>query len=364
MRLLLFTPSVDADDPILGFATTWIRVLARQMERIHVITMRAGRLELPENVLVYSVGKEKGYSEPRRALRFYQHMFHILKRDQIDISFSHMIPIFTVMAAPLLQVRNIPIVTWYAHLRLTWTLKLAHHLSHRVVASIAASYPYKHDKLNVIGQGIDTDLFAPDETVPEEPPIVLCVGRLSPVKDHPTLLKAVALVRERWKHPFRVVIVGGPAVPQDTAYARLLYKQAQTFGIHEMIRFEPPVPMTALPSWYRRCTVHVNMTPPGSGDKVILEAMSCGKPCLMANEGFRETLGRYAYSLIFRYGDTEDLAEKLIELLALSPRDREQIGCYLQGQVAQKHSLNNLAANLIKVFHVVRQHQQADETRC
>ena len=61
MRLLLFNLATDADDPVLGFSTRWIRALAKHLEFINVITMRAGRIEVPANVRVHSVGKEKGY---------------------------------------------------------------------------------------------------------------------------------------------------------------------------------------------------------------------------------------------------------------------------------------------------------------
>jgi glycosyltransferase involved in cell wall biosynthesis len=294
MRLLLFNLATDADDPILGFTTRWIQALAKRVEFIHVITMRAGRIEVPENVRVYSVGKEKGYSEPRRAVEFYRHLFRVLREDRIDACFSHMIPIFTVLAAPVLKVKKIPIVTWYAHPSLTWVLKLAHHLSDRMVASVATAYPYRKDKLVVIGQGIDTDLFCPDGSPPEEPPMILCVGRLSPVKDHPTLIRAAALLRERWKKPFRVVILGGPAGPKDEPYVRSLHRLVEELNLQDIVSFHPPVPQSALPNWYRRCTVHVNLTPTGLelGTKLAWEAMACGRPCLAANEGFRETCGR------------------------------------------------------------------------
>ncbi|MEM4205021.1 MAG: hypothetical protein QXS54_13215, partial [Candidatus Methanomethylicaceae archaeon] len=111
MRLLIFNMAMDLDDPLLEFVTYWVRSLAKRVEFIHVIAMRAGRIEVPENVRVYSVGKEKGYSEPRRAVEFYRLLFRILREDQIDACFSHMIPIFTVLAAPVLKAKGIPIVT-------------------------------------------------------------------------------------------------------------------------------------------------------------------------------------------------------------------------------------------------------------
>lgn len=354
MRLLLFNLATDSDDPILGFTTRWITALATCVERIHVITMRKGRAELPGNVTVYSVGKEKGYSEPRRLVEFYRHLWDVLRTEPIDVCFSHMMPLFTILGAPVLQLKAIPIVTWYAHPKLTWQLQLAHHLSHRMVTSVAVAYPFKHDKLTVVGQGIDVDLFTSSDILPETPPMILCVGRLSPVKDHPTLLKAAALLRERWQHPFRVVILGGPASSKDGDYVQALHRQVLTLALQDIVRFQQSLPMVDLPYWYQRCTVHVNMTPTGFGDKVAWEAMACARPCLVANEGLRDTLGKYAEQLMFPYRNAEQLATHLMVLLEMSPTQREHMGLYLRERVKQMHSLDRLAKRLVEVCRDVQ----------
>lgn len=351
MRLLLFNLATDTDDPILGFTTCWIQALAKRVEFVHVITMRAGRVEVPGNVRVYSIGKEKGYSEPRRAVEFYRYLFRVLREDRIDVCFSHMIPIFSVLAAPILKARGIPIVTWYAHPSLTWVLKLAHHLSDKMVASLATAYPYRHDKLVVVGQGIDTDLFCPEQQVAlDDPPMILCVGRLSPVKDHLTLLRAARILRERWGKPFQVVILGGPARPQDKAYTQSLRAQVKELGLDDIVRFEPPIPMVNLADWYRRCTVYVNLTPTGSGDKVAWEAMACGKPCVAANEGFRETMGWLAGRLLFRHGDADDLATSLSPLLQGTREWLADIGAELRRGLLKLHSLDGFVERLVDLF--------------
>jgi glycosyltransferase involved in cell wall biosynthesis len=354
MRILLFNLATDADDPILGFTTHWVRALAERLEFIHVITMRAGRLQVPANVRVYSVGKEKGYSEPRRAVEFYRYLFRVLREDRIDACFSHMMPLFTVLAAPLLKWRHVPIVSWYAHPHLTWMLRLAHSFSTHMVTSLATAYPYKTDKLIVTGQGIDTELFTADSTSrPDEPQMILCVGRLSPVKDHPTLLKAVWLLQQRSRKRFRVVIMGAPGSMRDESYVATLQNQTRELGLEKIVQFEPAAPITSLPEWYRRCTVHVNMTPTGFGDKVALEAMACGKPSLVANEGFRETLGKLENRLLFSFGDAEHLEEKLSALLELCERDRDEIGKYLAQQITQLHGMDHLSSSLVEILEKV-----------
>ena len=178
MRLLWFNLATDADDPVLGFTSRWIQAIATKVERIRVITMRAGRIELPENVRCDSVGKEAGYSRPRRIVEFYRILLEVLRNEPVDACFSHMVPLFTVLAAPLLRPKGVPIVTWYTHPSLTLQLRFAHRLSAQMVTSLPSSYPYDTDKLRVLGHGIDTDRFAPDKTRPQLPVLILCAGRL------------------------------------------------------------------------------------------------------------------------------------------------------------------------------------------
>ena len=97
MNLLVFNLKTDADDDVLGFTTDWVNALAASCERIFVITMSAGRIAVAENVQVYSIGKEQGYSEPRRATEFYRTLSRLLRNERIDACFAHMMPLFAVM---------------------------------------------------------------------------------------------------------------------------------------------------------------------------------------------------------------------------------------------------------------------------
>ena len=350
LRLLLFNMVTDLDHPRQAFTHGWIHALAERVEWVHVITMWKGRVSLPGNVTVFSVGRERGYSEPRRAARFYRHLAWVLREQQPDVAFSHMIPVFTVMAAPLLCALGIPIVTWYLHPSLTLKLKLAHHLSQRVVSATYQSYPYKKDKLVPIGHGIDTCLFSPADVSPDDPPMILCAGRISPVKDQLTLLQAVRVLKDRFRHPFHVVILGAPAGTVGEMYALRLREFVQEAELQNIVRFESSVGQEQLAGWYRRCFVHVNLTPTGSGDKVALETMSCGRPSLMASEVFKDTLGKYASQLLFKHGDVEDLATHLNWVLSMSPTERLGMGEYLRERVIEQHDLSRLMDRLVSLF--------------
>jgi glycosyltransferase involved in cell wall biosynthesis len=315
--------------------------------------MAMGQIDVPENVRVYSVGKEKGYSEPRRAMEFYRLLFRVLKNDRVDVVFSHMIPIFTVLAFPVLRSRGIPIVTWYAHRQVTTLLKLAHRVSDRMVSINASSYPYHHDKFIALGHGIDTDLFSPARAETKGLPILLSVGRLSPIKDPLTLVRAVQLLREKGVGVCSTII--GAAPERDRSYAGSVRERVKALGLESIVDFAGPLPNQELVQWYRRCFAHVNCSPAdGALDKAVLEAMACAKPSLSSTLGFRDTMGEWTDRLIFRHGDTEDLAQKVGWLFQRSVVEQRRIGTELRQSVIERHSLERLADRLSDLFVEVR----------
>lgn len=354
MNLLVFNLVMDTDHPVLGFASAWVRALSKRVDSVQVVTMQKGKLESLPNVEVHSVGKERGFGEPRRLLNFYRVQRQVLRSHQIDMCFSHMMPLFTVLGATSLKKRRIPIVTWYAHPSLTQRLRLAHHLSDSMVTSLPTAYPYRRDeKLKPIGQGIDTDLFSPDGPVKfQDVPLILCVGRISRSKRLETLIEAAALLKDK-AIQFKVALVGRAVNDEDARYRGELIALVDGAQLGDVVSFEESMPNDQLPIWYRSSTAHVNLTPVGFGDKVALEAMSCGRPSLVANEGFSDTLGPYRDALLFKCGDPEDLADRLEHLLARPTDERRVMGLNLRGRVVEMHSLTGLVERILELgrFH-------------
>jgi glycosyltransferase involved in cell wall biosynthesis len=342
---------------LVSRSSLWaIERLAQRVERLYCIGLMVGRHDLDESgVKVFSLGKEMDYKlfpDLRYLFNLYRALGEIERDGGVDILFSHMAPVFAIAAAPYAFWRRVPLVQWYAHPTVNWRLKLAHLFCTRMVTSLPTAYLYKHDKVSVVGQGIGTDFFSPDGGRKEERmPEILCVGRISPAKGLTTLLHAAARLRKRTSKPFCVAIVGGLGVAEDENYLDGLRELGKSLGIDDIVSFEGPVPYgEELVDWYRRCAVHVNLTPAGFGDKVALEAMSCGAPCLVANEGYREVLGEEAENLLFRPGDAEDLAQKLEWALNLAPESRDEVGLYLRKRVVRMHGLDRLVERMVGLF--------------
>jgi glycosyltransferase involved in cell wall biosynthesis len=359
MRLLLFNLATDAEDPILGFATEWIRALASRVDSIHVITMLAGKADLPPNVQVYSVGKEKGYSESRRAVEFYRCLLHVLCDTRIDACFSHMSPIFTILAAPLLRPQRIPVVTWYAHREATTTLRLAQHISTLMVSANTSSYPYATHKLRSLGHGINTSLFSPRISSQHVPlPLVLSVGRISPIKGLTTLIDAIHLLKTRG-YPVKCALVGD--VPdRDRAYAKSLKHKITALDLLNTVEFISGIPNAQTVHWYHRAFAHVNCAPPDhSIDKAVLEAMACGKPSLSSICGIKDTMGKWADRLIFQHADPLDLAGKIKMLLTSTDAERQAMGIELRQNVVMGHNLDHLADQLVALLSSLRTGRRA-----
>lgn len=85
-----------------------------------------------------------------------------------------------------------------------------------------------------------------------------------------------------------------------------------------------------------------------------LEAMACGRPSIVANEGFRGTLELWAKDLLFRHGDVKDLAAKMAALLMMPERSRQEMGIVLCQSVTARHSLERFADQLVELFEESR----------
>ncbi len=364
MRLLVFNLATDADDPLLGFATHWLNRLAARCEHIDVITMRAGRLAVAPNVRVFSVGKERGFSEARRAAEFYRLLAGLLARSRCDACFAHMMPLFAVMGAPLLKLRGIPITLWYTHRQISRQLEMAVSVCDRIVTADASSFPLPTDKLRPIGHGIDCAFYDPQSAPAAEWRVVrpgmtqtqelvalragsiVQVARLMPIKHQETLVRALVDVTDA-----RAVLVGGTPPGMDGQYEHRLRNLAHGLNLGGRLVFVGDQPAESVREFYRRASVAVNLSPPGLFDKSALESMAMQVPTIVASPAFDPLLGEHVDRLrVAAPDDMRGLAERLRALFALSEAERSAIGAGLRQRVLAAHDLDGLIERLINVL--------------
>ncbi|PID60390.1 hypothetical protein CSB45_00245 [candidate division KSB3 bacterium] len=355
-RLLLFNLATDADDSILGFTTSWIRALASHAETIDVISMRTGRIDVPEKVYVYSVGKELAYSEARRAIEFYRILFRLLRKYRYDGCFAHMMPLFAVMAAPFLKIKKIPIVLWYAHKSVTNLLRLATCLVDRVVTSNQKGFRIASPKVHIIGHGIDTARFVPKEYQgASESFTVVTVGRISPIKRLDLLIEAIHLLyRDKRCRPLQLNIVGGALTDRDRHYMEALKRQIHAKDLDSHVNFIGSIPFERIVGYYQQADCLVNLSPDGAIDKAVLEAMSCGLIPVICNQSFREVLGAELSERWVVGAEPSLIKERFLEAASLSQEARQQIGQRLRQIVIEKHSLQKWVRQLVDILASLR----------
>jgi len=352
LRVLMITQKVDLDDDVLGFTHTWVNKLAERVAQLYVLALSVGRYELRENVTLYSMGKERGAGRLRRFVNFTCVVAPLLLRRRVDVVFVHMVPLYAILAAPWARLAGVPMVMWYAHGHVSYTLKIAHWLVERVVSSTPEGFRLPSEKLVIVGQGIDTEIFKPAEgSRPSRPFTVLSVGRISPVKDYETLIEAAdILVNQRGRRDLRFVVVGDAGTPEQRTYQDGLLTQLQKRGLSKYIQFAGSVPYDQIQQYYQMADLCVNTSQTGSLDKAALEAMACGLLILTCNEAFTEILGDYADRLMFEKGNAGELAEKILDVYQTNAETRLVFGGVLRGIVVQRHSVERLMSQIVKVF--------------
>ncbi len=414
MRILLITQEIDENSDLLGVILVWIRHLAPKVDRIDVLAHRVGAADLPANVTVSSMGKERSASKLVWLRNFYSHLWRLLRQREIDLVFVHMVPRYAILAAPLARLFGVPIVLWNAHGTVSRYLRIAHRLVAAVVTASPESFRINSPKRIVTGHGIDTDFFTPgqqetaadaagrrsvtcatgdmaggaddrtlqncatgdetagaDDLAAAQEKVLLSVGRISRSKDYGAIIHALAMLRSQSQPQSRsrpetrtetrtgtpppalnahLRIIGTPFFPDDHVYLAELESLARERGVAAHVTFAGKVPNRLMVDEYRRCDVLVNASHTGSIDKVVLEAMACAKPAVTCNESFATALADYADLLMFAPSDAEQLADRLIRVLALDSPRRAALGGALRRIVIADHSVVNMTDRFVAVF--------------
>src|SRR3989344_2451217 len=338
-NLLIIAQKVDAEDDLVGFFVGWIREFSKHFDRVFVITLTKGNYQLPKNVEVYSLGKERGNSKIARLFNFYKYLFQLVPKS--SGIFAHMSPIFVVASWPIALIYRKKIILWYLHRSVTLRLKIAEKLCYKIVTAAKESLGFKSKKIFETGHGIDTEYFKP---VGDLRPLIhgqvkiLHVARISPAKRHEILIETAKILKEQGLD-FKITIVGRPVMPGDYKYFEQLKAKVIDYRLQDMVSFAGFVSYSSIAEYYKDIDIAVNLTNGGT-DKTVLEAMSAGCITITSNMVFAKYLGVYTKDLIFDYDDPKDLADKIQAVIILPLEKREIIRRFLSNVVFQKHSVS------------------------
>jgi glycosyltransferase involved in cell wall biosynthesis len=201
-----------------------------------------------------------------------------------------------------------------------------------------------------VGNGLDTSLFCPDESVERSETELLCIGRASdPNKGIVTLVEALAQLPSQ----IRLTLIDSDH-PGNVARVR-----ARELGCEDRIRFTGRVPIEELVRQYRRAAIVVVPSLYEGFGLPAAEAMACGAPVVATRAGaLPELMQRGQGGVLVPRGDADGIAQGIRELLD-NPEQRKQYGEQARKNIVDSYSWPHVAGVTEEVYRqiIAKQHR-------
>ena len=295
-----------------------------------------------------SLEMRKGLADPRGWIRLHRW----LRREQPHVIHAHL-PHAAWMARWSRLAAYVPVVIDTLHSSHTGKIgrKIGYNLSSRLpdrVTAVSQAVAAAHvaesmvceDRLTVLANGLDVELWKPDETARADTRwlaglkdefLWLAVGRLEPVKDYPTLLHAMALAPLN----ARLAILGEG--PQRADLEQLTRKLDLASRVH-FVGFE-----TNVKRWMNAADGFVLSSCYEGLPMVLLEAGACGLPAVATDvPGTREALVHGDTGLLAKAGDPAALRAAMSTVMWLNGDDRRAMGERARGWVSERFGIESV----------------------
>lgn len=303
---------------------------------------------------------------------FSPHIFRTLLKIRHDYDLIHAhchLFLSTIMASLVRRIGSPPLIItthgimsasapdWFNVLYMKtigkWTLKSAD----RVICytemekdKLANMLKIDSEKISVIPNGVDTDVFRPDpnnnkrSNQSNNAITILWVGRFVRGKGVEFIIHAAKiLVKE--VPDLKILLVGDG--PSKGKIKGLIEK----FNLKKNVIIKENVPNENMPEVYQKSDIFVLPSLNEGVPKTLLEAMACGIPVVITEFSHLKELIKNA-GLTFPKGDVHALADKIMRLI----RDRElakELGNNGRNKIVEGHSWKNTVLKTIELYEEV-----------
>lgn len=330
--LLVINFSMDSGNALLSHQSSVVKSLAKNFDRVFVITGEAGAQRDFENVQIYSTQWRPGH-KVRNIVNFYRIFFSIIFRFRISVVFSHMTDVQSAMTAPFTRILRVRHVLWYAHTHKSPFLEFASYFVNTIVTSTSGSCPLQIDKVHTIGQGVDTQLFQFSRRSKSDTPRCVHVGRFDPSKKIEVIINAIDELRDRGM-ALNLTLVGSSSSASSAIYSEKITEKVKMSGMSSWIDFYPSIKRQELPEFLHDFDIFVHAYT-GSLDKSIIEATLLGLPVATENQEYIKIFGAWASE-----GEV-DLRKELDALIRIEPQ-KLYLELRRRRKIAEvEHSLTN-----------------------
>lgn len=347
MKLLIITQKVDQNDGYFGFFHDWLVLFAKECETLTVISLETGTYDLPPNTRVISLGKEDGRSLVKYIYRFFKASWQY-RKDYTHV-FCHMNPPYVVLGAPLWKILGKTIGLWYIHRNVDFKLRIAERLADVIFTATPESFRIESKKRNFMGQAVDIEKFRrpAGSALTDRPFGIVSVGRLTPIKNLDTLIRAAKILKDRGQEVV-VELVGTAVTGGDKEYEEMLHELVRELGMQNEIKFVGSIPNHEVATHYWKNNLSLNLCPTGGMDKAILESLAAGTPAIVSNEAFRGYFGEHADELIFKLRDEIDCTDKIEAYI--KNQGKESLKSFLLKSVEERSTLSSLIKQIVEIL--------------
>ncbi len=346
------TQVIDPADPVLGFTIRLIRALDERTDAMVVVANEVRAVPADLDVEILSLGKELGHGRLAKGARYQRILADVGRRLRPATLLAHMCPTYLTLAAPVVRATGGRSMLWFTHLNESAGLRRAERLADVILTALPGSYPRTNDKVRAIGHSIDTDQFRVGPRAPRSGSFeLLALGRTSPNKNYPVVIRAVQRAREMGAD-VHLRIVGPSTTAAERAHRAELDELVVSLDLANAVTIASDVAHDQVPDALTAADALVNATSSGSADKVVFEALACGRPALVSSAAFTDLVAADGCRLSFREGDVDDLADAICRLAALPTTGRDALGADLRRRIERHHSLTHWADEVVRLAGV------------
>jgi glycosyltransferase involved in cell wall biosynthesis len=226
-------------------------------------------------------------------------------------------------------------------------MKVARRLSHIITVSqtarqhIADTFRIPEDKLTVVYNGIDTDIFSPSPKVQRfDNRLLVVISRDTPVKGLRYMLEALAILRQ--KHDLELIVVAKGTDNRTTQ--RLI----STLGIRDYVKFIDEIDTPELVNQYRLASIVAIPSVYEGFGLPAAEAMACGAPTVSTTAGaLPEVVGDAG--ILVPPADVKALVDA-ISALVVSPNKRKHLSEVGRRRIVRTFNWRNTAKHTVDVY--------------
>jgi glycosyltransferase involved in cell wall biosynthesis len=344
LNVVFVCQAVDQDDPILATTLRWIEALARKpsVDRVTVLALRTGRHALPATVEVRRFGQTGRFATVRA---FYREVARVLRR-RPDLFFIYQGGPYPLLLLPIRLLSRTAVMQWKAHPAISRAMAIyARWCDDLIFTPTKASFPMDLRKVRVVGHGVDTELFRPQQRPVSAD--LIAVGRITPRKHIAEMIEAVVSCNREFGTELKLDVYG-PVLAGQEAHAAHLDAIVDRLGARDWVALHGPVDHAQMPAVLNGHRAFLNFSETAV-DKAVIEAMACGLPLVSTNASVREIIPADLRStLITDPRNPERQAQAVHDLLTRSDPELAAIGERMRTLAITEHGVDRLFDRILE----------------